>query len=43
MLQGRRLTALTKGRPGGGGGLWVILIIFDPNTRQWGGRGVQGL
>ena len=26
---------------GGGGGFmgWVIRIIFDPNTRQWGGGG----
>ena len=25
----------------GGGGFmgWVIRIIFDPNTRQWGGGG----
>ena len=29
---------------GRGGGFmgWVIRIIFDPNTRQWGGGGFQG-
>ena len=38
-----RISAALKqsaaGRGGGGGGLmgWVIRIIFDPNTRQWGG------
>ena len=28
-------------RQAGGGGVsgWVIRIIFDPNTRQWGGGG----
>ena len=28
----------TQGRGGGVMG-WVIRIIFDPNTRQWGGGG----
>ena len=27
---------------GGGGYGWVIRIIFDPNTRQWGGGGFKG-
>ena len=28
-----------QGRGGGGFMGWVIRIIFDPNTRQWGGGG----
>ena len=42
---GRIFCRHTKcGRQGGGGGVmgWVIRIIFDPNTGQWGGGGFQG-
>ena len=30
------------GKHGGGFMGWVIRIIFDPNTRQWGGGGFGG-
>ena len=35
---------LRQAGEGGGGFMgWVIRIIFDPNTRQWGGGGVYGV
>ena len=38
--ESKEMNISAAGRGGGGGFMgWVIRIIFDPNTRQWGGGG----
>ena len=43
VLEGKLLTRVRQAGEGGGFMGWVIRIIFDPNTRQWGGGGVYGV